>query len=129
MVDEGRRHTFENVHLSVTIEERDLDALDDEQGYETDTEQEQEDYVPWRVRGAAGIVGMQARMDGEGEDNGREGSVVEQPLIVISSDEEAMEDEGEDEGEDNDDDDDDDGENDENDDNDEDNDDDNDDEN
>ena len=60
ILDEGRWHDFEFVSLSVTIEERDLDALDDGQGYET--EQEEEDYAPGRGRGADGIIGMQARV-------------------------------------------------------------------
>lgn len=66
ILDKGRYHDeyvndFEDVSLSVTIEERYVDALDEGQGYETEMEQEEEDYVPRTGRGAASIIGVQAR--------------------------------------------------------------------
>ena len=66
ILDKGRYHDrWDNDHadvsLTVTIEERDLDPHDDGQGYRTDEEEEEREFVPGRGRGAAGIMGVQAR--------------------------------------------------------------------
>ena len=62
ILDEGRFHEdYADVSLSVTIQEEDLDPLDDGQGYKTDEADEDGDFGPGKGRVAAGIAGTQAR--------------------------------------------------------------------
>ena len=66
IVDVGRYHDrwendYEDVSLSVTIEEEVLDQTDDGQGYKTDDADEDGNFGPGKGRVAAGIIGMQAR--------------------------------------------------------------------
>ena len=89
--------------LSVRVTEVEADEGEEDERYLTELEDGFRGV--WMLGMLEGGNGME---DGEQEDNDSEGDVVEQPLIVISSDDEEMESEEEGDEEDNDDDDDDD---------------------